>query len=101
MGNDPPVSQADSPLPGWVGSAVQVIAQLGIPTVFATVLLWFVLSNVSDTLKHIEHAEVERTKLLAGIEESFVAAINKQSEQNARLYERLIERDCVGPGTTR
>src|SRR5215471_9500044 len=41
------------PLPGWLGSAVQVTTQVGIPTVFALVLLYWVLFKFEGSVDRI------------------------------------------------
>jgi hypothetical protein len=45
--------QQPPPLPGWLGSAVQVTTQVGIPTVFAMVLLWYVLFKFEGSMDKI------------------------------------------------
>lgn len=67
------------PLPGWLGSVVQVTTQVGVPTVFAGVLLWFVLFKVGATLEVIEQGEEERTKIIAAMQDTLVAALDRQA----------------------
>ncbi len=67
------------PLPGWLGSAVQVTTQVGVPTVFAGVLLWFVLTRVGGTLDMIQKAEDDRVRILAAMQDSLVAALDRQT----------------------
>jgi len=76
-----PESQRPPPppnLPGWLGSAVQVTTQLGFPAVVAGVLLWFVLSRVGATLETINQAEDDRTHMLAAMQDTMIAALDRQ-----------------------
>lgn len=56
MANGQPVAAGgggQAPLPGWLGSAVQITTQVGIPTVFALVLLYFVLFKFTESVDKI------------------------------------------------
>jgi len=75
--------------PSWLAPLTSTVAQLGVPTVFAGVLLWFLLVEVGGTLKTIEQNEIDRTKLLLSVQETFVAAVQKQSELSAQLIQKL------------
>ena len=79
------------PLPGWLGSVVQVTTQVGVPTVFAGVLLWFVLFRVGETLDVIEKSELERIRVMVSAldkhAERFEAAIDSTIEANRLLAE--------------
>lgn len=97
-GSSPP------PLPGWLGSAVQVTTQVGVPTVFAAVLLYFVLFRVTATLETIQKNEDRRTELLQVVQKAFADSINQQTEafqaaiaENIRVNRELAER-YHGPG---
>jgi hypothetical protein len=68
-----------APLPGWLGPVVTLITQVGVPTVVAGVLLWFVLFRLDMTLRQIEVAEAERVKILLRLEDSFVEALERQN----------------------
>jgi len=80
---DPPAQ------PSWLAPLVSVTTQLGVPTVFAAVLLWFVLFKVGGTLEKIEQNELDRTKLLVSMQEAFVAAVQQQGETSAKLLAKL------------
>jgi hypothetical protein len=67
------------PLPGWLGPVVTLITQVGVPTVVAGVLLWFVLFRLDMTLRQIEVAEAERVQILLRLEDGFVAALERQN----------------------
>jgi hypothetical protein len=58
---------------------VTLITQVGVPTVVAGVLLWFVLFRLDMTLRQIEVAEAERVKILLRLEDSFVEALERQN----------------------
>jgi hypothetical protein len=75
--------------PAWLAPLVTITTQLGVPTVFAGVLLWFVLFKVGGTLEKIEDNELERTKLLVNMQELFVSAVQRQSEASAKLLAKL------------
>src|SRR5262245_35462977 len=64
----PPVA----PLPGWLGPIVTVTTQVGVPTVIAGVLLWFVLFRLDTTLKVIERSEDDRVRVIAAIQDTMV-----------------------------
>jgi len=73
----------------WLDPFLQIATQLGVPTVFAGVLLWFVLFKVGGTLENIEDNEIQRTKLLTSMQETFVTAVQQQSEMSAKLIAKL------------
>jgi hypothetical protein len=66
-------------LPGWTGSAATLVTQVGVPTVVAGVLLWFVLFRLDTTLNQIEVAEQERIRILMSMQDTLVAALERQS----------------------
>jgi hypothetical protein len=78
-------------MPGWLQPVVQLTTTLGLPTVFAGVLLWFVLSRVGTAMERIEHNEVLRTQLLTAIQTSFIQAIDRQTI----AFEQAIARQTV------
>lgn len=86
MPNGPPPGSGAAPLPGWLGSAVQVTTQVGVPTVFAGILLWFVLFRMDATLKVIEQSEDARTKLITTVQESLAEHMDRQGE----LFEQAM-----------
>jgi hypothetical protein len=85
MANGTPPSAA--PLPGWLGPIVTVTTQVGVPTVIAGVLLWFVLFRLDTALKIIEQGEEDRVKIAAAMQDTLVAAL----ERNAERFEHAIE----------
>lgn len=87
-----------APLPGWLGSAVQVTTQVGVPTVFAAVLLWFVLMKVGGALESIEKNEEDRTRIVAAMQDSFIAALDRQTERFERAIHDNIDanRQMIG-----
>jgi hypothetical protein len=76
-----------APLPGWLGPIVTITTQVGVPTVIAGVLLWFVLFRLDTALKIIEQGEEDRIKIAAAMQETLVAAL----ERNADRFEHAIE----------
>lgn len=85
-------------IPGWVDAAAKLTTTVGVPTVFAAVLLYFVLVNVHDTLQVIENNEEARTRLLAETQAAFIAAIDRSAERfeiaingNIKANEKMAE----------
>jgi hypothetical protein len=92
-----------APLPGWLGPIVTITTQVGVPTVIAGVLLWFVLFRLDSTLQVIERSEEDRVRIIAAVQESIVAALDRQTiafekaiQDNIRANERLASQ--VGYG---
>ena len=83
--------------PSWLTPLISITTQLGVPTVFAGVLLWFVLFKVGGALESIEQHEIDRTKILLSMQETFVAAVQQQAEMSAKLYARLEQCKGVSP----
>jgi hypothetical protein len=97
-------------LPAWLGPIVSVTTQFGVPTVFAAVLLWFVLFKVDGAMRAIQEGEETRTKIIAAMQDTLVAALNKQTDRfeeaiqgniavNKELWarlERMMERQGSG-----
>lgn len=86
-----PQSPSSPPLPGWLGSAVQVTTQLGFPAVVAGVLLWFVLTRVGGTLEIIQKQEEDRTRMVAAMQDSVVAALDRSAERFEKAIHDNIE----------
>jgi hypothetical protein len=78
-GPAPPASPTPPPLPGWLGSAVQVTTQVGVPTVFAGVLLYFVLTSVVGTLEQMKKNDEDRMRMLAAMQDSLIGTLNNQT----------------------
>jgi hypothetical protein len=74
-----------------------VTTQVGVPTVIAGVLLWFVLFRLDTTLRVIEQSEEDRVKIIAAVQDSIVAALDRQThafeqaiQDNIRANERML-----------
>ncbi|HSS56275.1 MAG TPA: hypothetical protein VLK79_16635 [Gaiellales bacterium] len=85
-----------APLPGWLGPVVTLTTQVGVPTVFAGILLWFVLTQVGAAMERMQRAEDERTRSVAAMQTAvletldhlgvrFEAAINENIQANREL----------------
>jgi hypothetical protein len=72
---------APQPLPGWLGSGVQIVTQVGVPTVFAAVLLYFVLTSVVGTLDQMKKNDEDRMRMLAAMQDSLIGTLNKQTTE--------------------
>jgi hypothetical protein len=93
-----------TPLPGWLGPIVQITTQVGIPTVFAGILLWFVLFRLDTALKVIEQSEDARTEIIAALKDTITTTMERQTtafeqairdnikanHENAERIERLF-----------
>ena len=76
---------------GWLSIALQAITTVGLPTVFACVLLWFVLTRIDTALKVIGTQEEDRTKIVAAMQDSLVNALDRQS----KLFSDAIDRNIA------
>lgn len=85
-----PAAQAQQ-LPGWLGPIVTVTTQVGVPTVVAGVLLWFVLFRVDGTLKMIQQQEEDRTRMVAAMQDTLIAALDRQTKDFVTAIEKNIE----------
>src|SRR5262245_45753089 len=90
-------------VPTWIGYVGTLISQVGVPTVFAGVLVWFLLTRVGGTLEHIEESEEARTKILTELQvkvldalttqtQAFVAAMQTNIETNERIVQAVTSR---------
>lgn len=68
------------PLPGWLQPLVTVTTQVGVPTVFAGVLLYFVLFRVGDVLNTIAKQEEARTQIIRDSQTQIVATLKEQAD---------------------
>jgi hypothetical protein len=75
---------------GWLSLAMQAVTTVGVPTVFAGVLLWFVLTRVGDTLKNISEEEENRTRMLAAMQDTVIAALERQTREFVTVMEKNI-----------
>jgi hypothetical protein len=82
---------ASAPLPGWLGPVVTLTTQVGVPTVVAGVLLWFVLFRVDGTLKMIQEQEETRTRMVAAMQDTLIATLDRQSKEFSASIDRNIE----------
>jgi hypothetical protein len=78
-------------MPGWLGPLVSVTTQFGVPTVFAAVLLWFVLFKVDGAMRAIQEGEETRTKIVAAMQDTLVAALEKQADRFEKAIKENIE----------
>jgi hypothetical protein len=86
MPNRPPPGPQPAPLPGWLGPVVQLTTQVGIPTVFAAVLLWFVLFRLDTALKVIEQSENARVAIIRAVQETLTDHMDRQGD----VFERVM-----------
>ncbi len=89
MGAAPPPPSASAPLPAWLGPVVTLTTQVGVPTVVAGVLLWFVLFRIDGAMKDIQEQEDTRTRMVAAMQDSVIAAL----ERNADRFEQAIDKN--------
>lgn len=80
------------PLPAWLGSSVQIVTQVGVPTVFAAVLLYFVLTNVVGTLGQMQKNDEDRMRMLAAMQDSLIGTLNKQTDTFERSLATQTDR---------
>ncbi len=79
------------PGPMWLQPVVQLTTTLGVPTVIAGVLLWFVLFRMGATLEVIEKNEDDRTHIAAAMQDSLIAALNRNADRFDKAVDRNIE----------
>jgi hypothetical protein len=88
MANGTPASlPPPSAGPAWLQPLVAVTTTLGIPTVIAAVLLWFMLTRVDTAMQKIQAQEDLRTQFVAQMQKDLVATC----EQNADRFEEAIQ----------
>jgi hypothetical protein len=63
----------------WLQPLATFTTQVGVPTVFAGVLLWFLLTRVSATMETIKQNEELRTQMMAVMQAGFSEAIDRQT----------------------
>jgi len=76
---------------GWLQLAMQAVTTVGVPTVFAGVLLWFVLNGLGDTLKAIKTSEEDRVKIIAAMQDTIIAALERQTDRFEKVMRENIE----------
>ena len=96
-----------SPLPLWLAPVVQITTQVGVPTVFAGILLYFVLFRLDTALKIIEKSEEDRVQVVAAMQDTLVAALDRQADrfektirENIAANKDLAARYYAPPPTT-
>ena len=77
-------------LPGWLGPIVTITTQVGVPTVVAGVLLWFVLFRLDKTLTVIERREEDRVHIIAAMQDTLVAALERQTRATETIMRENI-----------
>jgi len=80
-----------TPVAGWLAPLIQVATQFGVSTVFAGILLWFVLTKMTSVLYSIEKWEEERTRVLNASQAQIMAALEKQSASFEKAIQMNIE----------
>lgn len=95
MGSGPPAPSVGGPpvgaVAGWLQPVVAVTTTLGVPTVFAGVLLWFVVAEVGGTLRAIERADEDRVRIIAAIEDTLIATLDRQTAAFVAALDENIE----------
>lgn len=91
MANGTMPGGSPSAMPGWLQAAAQLTTTVGVPTVFAAYLLWFVTTRVGATLEVIESNERVRTKLIEDTQAAFVMAI----ERSADRFDKAIDKNIA------
>jgi hypothetical protein len=96
------------PLPGWLGPIVTVTTQVGVPTVFAGVLLWFVLLKVGGAMEAMQKGEEDRTRVMAAMQDTLIAALDrlgarfeKAVDENIRVNRELASHYASPPAPSR
>jgi hypothetical protein len=79
------------PLPGWLGPIVTITTQVGVPTVVAGVLLYFVLFRVDGALKVIQENEEARTRIVSAMQDTIVAALDRQTKEFDESFKENIQ----------
>lgn len=77
--------------PAWLTPVVQVTTQFGVPTVFAAVLLWFVLTRVGGTLDQMQKADDDRVKILAAMQDNLITTLDRQT----KTFEVALDRQTT------
>lgn len=90
MANDQP-QQQQYPQPWWLQPLLTIITQVGVPTVIAGVLLWFVLFRLDDTLRVIEREEGARTKMIAEMQANVIRVLENQTDKFSGVMQQNVE----------
>ena len=78
---------AESPpgVPAWLQPMAQLITTLGVPTVFAVVLLWFVLGKFEGNMDAITTRMADNTQTARALIDSFRTELVELQAQTAEL----------------
>src|SRR5262245_46684770 len=90
MANDQP-QQQQYLQPWWLQPLLTIITQVGVPTVIAGVLLWFVLFRLDDTLRVIEREEGARTKMIAEMQGNVIRVLENQTDKFSGVMQQNVE----------
>jgi hypothetical protein len=86
-----PSPQQHQPLPAWISPWIAVTTQVGVPTVFAGILLWFVLFRLDGMLQAIESGEEKRTGIILEMHKDLVNALGAQADR----FEKAIQENIA------
>ncbi|HKE81627.1 MAG TPA: hypothetical protein VKB54_20080 [Solirubrobacteraceae bacterium] len=95
-GPAPPLGTPQAPVTvvpgaGWLQLAMQAVTTVGVPTVFAGVLLWFVLTRLGDTLAAIKQNEEDRVRIMAAMQDTIIAALDRQTDRFEKVMRENID----------
>ena len=77
--------------PWWLQPLITLLTQVGVPTVIAGVLLWFVLFRLDSTLRVIEQAEQQRIELLNNMQETVLKALDNQTDKFTAVMQANVD----------
>jgi len=77
-------------MPAWLGPVVTLTTQVGVPTVVAGVLLWFVLTRVDGAMQEVQRQEDYRTVKVAEMQAALIEALDRQNERFDQAIEKNI-----------
>jgi hypothetical protein len=78
-----------TPTGDLIDRASRVILQLGLPTVFAAVLLWFVLSKLATSLDAMVDSMQHQTAALVEMQQRFSQRASQENEVQRQLLEEF------------
>jgi hypothetical protein len=84
-------------VPAWIQTVSGLVTTVGVPTVVAGVLLWFMLTRVDTALRQIQAEEDRRTQFVAAMQKDLIETLTDQTtrfeaaiEKNAQVVERNV-----------
>jgi hypothetical protein len=90
MGTPSGPSLPSSSVPAWLAPVVQITTSLGVPTVFAGVLLWYVLTRIDGAMRIIQEQEDTRTKMVAAMQDTLISTLERQTTAfEAAIHENI------------